>query len=49
MKRGEIRVANLNPPRGRETDKVRPVLVAQADETSRRRSGRRGRPHAAHR
>jgi mRNA interferase MazF len=32
MKRGEIWVANLNPPRGRETGKVRPVLVVQADE-----------------
>lgn len=32
MKRGEIWVANLNPPRGRETGKVQPVLVVQADE-----------------
>jgi mRNA interferase MazF len=32
MKRGEIWVANLNPPRGRETGKARPVLVVQADE-----------------
>ena len=32
MKRGEIWVANLNPPRGRETGKIRPVLIMQADE-----------------
>lgn len=32
MKRGEIWVANLNPPRGREVGKIRPVLVVQADE-----------------
>lgn len=31
MKRGEIWVANLNPPRGREVGKIRPVLVMQAD------------------
>jgi mRNA interferase MazF len=31
MKRGEVWVANLNPPRGRETGKIRPVLVVQAD------------------
>jgi mRNA interferase MazF len=32
MQRGEIWVANLNPPRGREIGKVRPVLVVQASE-----------------
>lgn len=32
MKRGEIWVGNLNPQRGREIGKVRPVLVIQADE-----------------
>lgn len=32
MKRGEIWVGNLNPSRGREIGKVRPVLVIQADE-----------------
>lgn len=32
MKRGEVWVANLNPPRGREVGKIRPVLVIQADE-----------------
>ncbi len=32
MKRGEVWVANLNPPRGREIGKIRPVLVIQADE-----------------
>lgn len=32
MKRGEIWVGNLNPSRGREIGKVRPVLIMQADE-----------------
>jgi mRNA interferase MazF len=32
MKRGEIWVANLNPSRGREVGKIRPVLIVQADE-----------------
>ncbi len=32
MKRGEIWVANLNPPRGREIGKIRPVVIMQADE-----------------
>jgi mRNA interferase MazF len=32
MKRGEIWVANLNPPRGREVSKIRPVLIIQANE-----------------
>ena len=31
MKRGEVWVANLNPSRGREVGKVRPVLVIQND------------------
>jgi mRNA interferase MazF len=31
MKRGEVWVANLNPSRGREIGKVRPVLVIQGD------------------
>jgi len=31
LKRGEIWVANLNPNRGAEVGKVRPVLVLQAD------------------
>ena len=32
MKRGEIWTANLNPVRGREIGKVRPVVIIQADE-----------------
>ncbi len=32
MKRGEVWVGNLNPSRGREIGKVRPVLIIQADE-----------------
>ena len=31
MRRGEIWVANLNPPRGREIGKIRPVLIFQDD------------------
>lgn len=31
MKRGEIWVGNLNPNRGAEIGKIRPVLVMQAD------------------
>jgi len=34
MRRGEIWVANLNPGRGREISKIRPVLVLQANELS---------------
>ena len=34
MRRGEVWVANLNPGRGREIGKIRPVLVLQADELS---------------
>jgi mRNA interferase MazF len=32
MRRGEIWTANLNPSRGREIGKIRPVLVVQANE-----------------
>lgn len=32
MRRGEIWTANLNPSRGREIGKLRPVLIIQADE-----------------
>jgi mRNA interferase MazF len=32
VKRGEIWIANLNPSRGREFGKVRPVLIVNADE-----------------
>jgi mRNA interferase MazF len=32
MRRGEVWVANLNPPRGREVGKIRPVLVVQSAE-----------------
>jgi mRNA interferase MazF len=35
MRRGEVWAANLNPPRGREIGKVRPVLIMQADELTR--------------
>jgi mRNA interferase MazF len=31
MKRGEIWVGNLNPNRGNEIGKIRPVLILQAD------------------
>lgn len=31
MRRGEIWVANLNPTRGAEVGKIRPVIVLQAD------------------
>lgn len=31
IRRGEVWVANLNPNRGREIGKIRPVLVMQAD------------------
>ena len=31
MRRGEIWVANLNPTRGAEIGKIRPVVVLQAD------------------
>jgi mRNA interferase MazF len=32
MKRGEVWTANLNPSRGREIGKIRPVLILQADD-----------------
>jgi mRNA interferase MazF len=32
MRHGEVWVANLNPPRGNEIGKIRPVLIVQADE-----------------
>jgi mRNA interferase MazF len=31
MRRGEVWVANLNPNRGSEIGKIRPVLILQAD------------------
>jgi len=31
IRRGEVWVANLNPNRGRELGKIRPVLIMQAD------------------
>jgi mRNA interferase MazF len=31
MRRGEVWVPNLNPPRGREIGKIRPVLIMQSD------------------
>jgi mRNA interferase MazF len=34
MRRGEIWVGNLNPARGAEIGKIRPVLIIQADELS---------------
>jgi len=34
MKRGEIWVANLNPPRGQEIGKIRPALIIQSDAFS---------------
>jgi mRNA interferase MazF len=32
MRRGEVWTANLNPSRGTEIGKIRPVLIVQADE-----------------
>lgn len=32
IRRGEVWVGNLNPTRGNEVGKIRPVLVIQADE-----------------
>ncbi len=32
IRRGEIWTANLNPSRGREISKIRPVLILQAEE-----------------
>lgn len=31
MRRGEVWIGNLNPNRGAETGKIRPVLILQAD------------------
>ena len=31
IRRGQIWIANLNPNRGREVGKIRPVLVVQGD------------------
>jgi len=31
MRRGEVWTANLNPPRGRETGKIRPAVIMQTD------------------
>lgn len=35
IRRGEVWVGNLNPRRGNEVGKIRPVLVMQADELTR--------------
>lgn len=32
MRRGEVWVANLNPNRGAEVGKIRPVVILQADD-----------------
>lgn len=32
MRRGEVWVGNLNPSRGREIGKIRPVLIIQSDD-----------------
>jgi len=32
MRRGEVWVANLNPTRGQEIGKIRPVVIMQANE-----------------
>ncbi len=32
MHRGEVWTANLNPPRGREIGKIRPVVILQTDK-----------------
>ena len=34
MRRGEVWVGNLNPNRGAEVGKIRPVVVMQSDEVS---------------
>ena len=34
VQRGQIRIANLNPSRGREAGKLRPVLIVQCDGLS---------------
>ncbi|MBI3374172.1 MAG: type II toxin-antitoxin system PemK/MazF family toxin [Betaproteobacteria bacterium] len=38
MRRGEIWIGNLNPNRGAETGKIRPVLIAQANFLTRQGS-----------
>ncbi len=38
MRRGEVWIGNLNPNRGAETGKIRPVLVVQADFLTRQGS-----------
>lgn len=56
MRRGEVWVANLNPNRGREIGKVRPVLVMQNDDLIALETGMvivlpltsQGRPHMQH-
>ena len=56
MRRGEIWVANLNPNRGREIGKIRPVLVMQNDDLTALDTGMvivlpltsQGRPHMTH-
>ena len=40
MKRGEIWVANLNPNRGAEVGKIRPVLILQNNRSEERRVGK---------
>jgi hypothetical protein len=42
IRRGEVWVGNLNPARGKEVGKVRPVLVIQADALTQVRRGRAG-------
>jgi len=32
MRRGEVWTANLNPPRGQEIGKIRPVVIIQTDQ-----------------
>jgi len=32
MRRGEVWTANLNPPRGQEIGKIRPVVIMQTDK-----------------
>lgn len=38
MRRGEVWIGNLNPNRGAETGKIRPVLIVQADFLTRQDS-----------
>jgi len=56
MRRGEIWGANLNPNRGHEIGKIRPVLVMQHDDLTALDTGMvlvlplttQGRPHMTH-